>query len=155
MTIKIGQQAPQSTVLDDQGNSISLQEFKGKNLILYFYPKDDTPGCTLESCGFRDVYDTILALGAQVVGISRDSVASHQRFRDKYQLPFPLLADTDEQICKAFQVLKNKKMYGKTHKGIERSTFILDRDGIVQHMWRDVSVAGHIEQVLEALKHMK
>lgn len=155
MTVEIGHKSPAFSALDDQGNSISLQDFKGKTLVLYFYPKDDTPGCTLESCGFRDVHETIQALGAEVVGVSKDSVASHKKFREKYQLPFRLIADTKMELCKAFHVLKKKKLYGKEYEGIERSTFIIDREGVLRQLWRDVSVPGHIEQVLEALHHVK
>ncbi|MGE8356180.1 MAG: peroxiredoxin [Microvirgula sp.] len=123
-----------------------------KPLVLYFYPKDNTPGCSNEAAAFRDLYPAFRAAGAEVVGISRDSLKSHENFRAKFELPFALLSDSDETVCTLFDVIKMKNMYGKQVRGIERSTFLIGRDGAIAAEWRKVKVPGHAEQVLEAVK---
>jgi thioredoxin-dependent peroxiredoxin len=134
--------------------SISLADYQGKYLILYFYPKDSTPGCTLEGQDFRDNYAKFKALNAEILGVSRDSLKSHDNFKCKQEFPFELISDTDETLCKAFDVIKMKNMYGKQVLGIERSTFLIDPEGNVAKEWRKVSVKGHCEQVLAALKEI-
>ena len=123
-----------------------------KLLVLYFYPKDNTPGCSNEAAAFRDLYPAFRAAGAEVVGISRDSLKSHENFRARFELPFALLSDSDETVCTLFDVIKMKNMYGKQVRGIERSTFLIGRDGAIAAEWRKVKVPGHAEQVLEAVK---
>ncbi|GAB2876070.1 peroxiredoxin [Microvirgula aerodenitrificans] len=123
-----------------------------KPLVLYFYPKDNTPGCSNEAAAFRDLYPAFRAAGAEVVGISRDSLKSHENFRARFELPFALLSDSDETVCTLFDVIKMKNMYGKQVRGIERSTFLIGRDGAIAAEWRKVKVPGHAEQVLEAVK---
>lgn len=123
-----------------------------KPLVLYFYPKDNTPGCSNEAAAFRDLYPAFRAAGAEVVGISRDSLKSHENFRTRFELPFALLSDSDETVCALFDVIKMKNMYGKQVRGIERSTFLIGRDGAIAAEWRKVKVPGHAEQVLEAVK---
>lgn len=132
--------------------SVSLADFKGKYLILYFYPKDSTPGCTQEGQDFRDNYAKFQALNADIVGVSRDTVKSHINFKCKQEFPFELISDADETLCNAFDVIKMKNMYGKQVRGIERSTFLIDPEGKVVKEWRKVSVKGHCEQVLQALQ---
>jgi peroxiredoxin Q/BCP len=154
MAVTIGEAVPCVSMLTDENINLSLADFKGKKLILYFYPKDDTPGCTLESCGFRDFYDLIKSLGADVVGVSKDSVASHIKFKAKHRLPFPLISDGEGALCALFDVWKEKSMYGKTYMGIDRSTFVLDAEGILRHEWRGVKVPGHLDEVMKTLKTM-
>ncbi|MCK9515086.1 MAG: peroxiredoxin [Ottowia sp.] len=127
----------------------------GKVLILYFYPKDDTPGCTREAMEFRDNYDEIVKTGAIVFGVSRDNMESHNRFKEKLDLPFELIADTEEKMCHMFGVVKNKIMYGKKVKGIERSTFLIDADGILVQEWRKIKVKDHVSEVIQAVKVLK
>jgi len=146
MTIELNTPAPYFSEVSDSSSTIRLDDFKGKKLILYFYPKDDTPGCTLEACGFRDLSDTLKALGTEIVGVSRDSVRSHQNFKAKHQLTFPLLADETGVISKAYEVILDSK--------IERSTFLIDQEGIIRHIWRGVKVPGHVDEVIEAVKKM-
>ena len=131
---------------------LKLADLKGKWIILYFYPKDSTSGCTTESCEFRDALPDFSAADAAIVGVSRDSVKSHANFTTKQDLNFPLISDSDELLCKAFDVLQIKKNYGKEYLGIERSTFIINPDGVITHAWRKVKVAGHVEDVLNTLK---
>jgi thioredoxin-dependent peroxiredoxin len=131
--------------------AISLADYKGKYLVLYFYPKDSTPGCTQEGQDFRDNYAKFKALNADIIGVSRDSLKSHENFKCKQEFPFELISDTDESLCKAFDVIKMKNMYGKQVLGIERSTFLIDPEGKVAKEWRKLSVKGHCEQVLAAL----
>jgi len=134
------------------GGSFSLAAQRGKHVVLYFYPKDNTPGCTTESLAFRDLSPKFEAAGAVIVGISRDSVKSHDNFKAKLELPFVLVSDADEQICTAYDVIKMKKMYGKTVRGIERSTFLIDSKGVLRQVWRGVKVPGHVDEVLEAVQ---
>ena len=134
------------------GEDFSTASFQGRWTVLYFYPKDATPGCTSEAQDFRDHYDAFRALGAEIVGVSRDSLASHEKFRVKQQFPFELVSDPEEILCRAFDVIKEKHNYGKTYMGIERSTFLLNPQGEVVRAWRKVKVAGHAEEVLQALR---
>ena len=136
------------------GGDWSLKDAAGKKLVIYFYPKDLTSGCTRESQDFRDLYGAFRKAGAQVVGISRDSVASHDKFAHRESLPFPLLADTDEKVCKLFDVIKQKSLYGRKYLGVERSTFLLDGTGRLRQEWRKVKVPGHAEEVLEATQRL-
>lgn len=152
MTLDVGDAVPDFTLPRDGGGTISLGDLKGKVSVIYFYPKDDTPGCTKESCGFRDAWQDAREAGIQVVGVSKDPVESHDAFKAKYELPFPLIADEQGELCEAFGVWKEKNMYGKKTMGIERSTFLLDADGVIRKAWRKVKVDGHIEQVLAAAK---
>ncbi len=134
--------------------TISLTDFKGSNLVLYFYPKDSTPGCTREGQDFRDSHAKFRRAKTYILGVSRDSINSHGRFKDKQQFPFDLLADTDETLCKQFDVIKEKNMYGKKVLGIERSTFLIDGKGKLRQEWRKVKVDGHVEEVLQAAKRL-
>ena len=139
--------------LPSTGNKVfRLSEIPGKNLVIYFYPKDDTPGCTTEGQQFRDAYTEFTRLDCNIVGISRDSITSHENFKMKMDFPFELLSDADETVCKLFNVIKMKNMYGKQVRGIERSTFVLDAKGALQREWRGVKVPGHVQEVLEFVK---
>jgi peroxiredoxin Q/BCP len=149
--IQEGQKAPDFTLKDEQGNDVSLSHFRGKKVVVYFYPKDDTPGCTKEACGFRDVYDRILEKGAVVVGISADSTTSHQKFKEKYDLPFYLLADPEKHAIQAFGAWGEKKRYGKAYEGIVRSTFVIDEEGTVAKAYPKVKPEQHAQEVLEVL----
>jgi peroxiredoxin Q/BCP len=149
--LKTGQKAPDFTVLNDSGEKVKLSDFKGKKIVLYFYPKDDTPGCTKEACAFRDGIDKIKKRGAVVLGVSADSVASHKKFKDKFDLNFPLLADTDKNMVESYGVWKEKSMYGKKYMGIERTTFVIDENGRISHIFPKVKVDEHYDEVLEAL----
>lgn len=132
--------------------TFNLAEFKGKNIVLYFYPKDNTPGCTAESGEFRDQYDHFQQANTEIFGLSRDSVRSHEGFKAKLGMPFELISDPDETVCNLFNVMKMKNMYGKQVRGIERSTFVIDATGQVVKEWRGVKVSGHVEEVLEFVK---
>jgi len=149
---EVGKPAPQFELPANGDRSIALSELKGKNVVLYFYPKDNTPGCTKEGQGFRDRYGDFQAANAEVLGVSRDSVKSHDNFAQKYEFPFPLLSDKDETVCKAFDVIKEKNMYGRKVMGVERSTFVIDKDGNLAQEWRKVKVAGHVDEVLDFVK---
>src|SRR5690606_5710797 len=151
MTPHIGKPAPLFTAESTIG-PISLEQCQGRAVVLYFYPKDNTPGCTTESQDFRDLHADFLEAGAVVVGISRDSLKSHENFRAKYELPFPLIADTDEAVCNLYGVIKQKNMYGKQVRGIERSTFLIDAYGRLVQEWRGVKVPGHASEVLQAAR---
>lgn len=133
------------------GGPFTLSAHRGKKVVVYFYPKDNTPGCTTESMNFRDMYPQFEAAGAEIIGISRDSVKSHDNFKSKLELPFTLVSDADEAVCALFGVIKMKKMYGKEVRGIERSTFLIDGDGVLRREWRGVKVAGHIDEVLASV----
>lgn len=149
--IEEGQTAPDFTLPADNGGKVKLSELRGKPVVLYFYPKDDTPGCTKEACAFRDRSQDLKAQGAVVLGVSPDDVASHGEFRDKYSLNFPLLADMDHQVAERYGAWREKNMYGKKSMGIQRSTFLIGPDGTVRKVWKKVSVDGHDEEVLAAL----
>lgn len=140
--------------LPSTSGQFKLSEFLGKTLIVYFYPKDATPGCTTQGMQFRDCYPEFQALNAVIVGISRDSLKSHEKFKAKFEFPFDLLADTDELACSLFNVIKMKKMYGKEVRGIERSTFVIDSSGKLVHEWRGVKVEGHAAEVLDFIKSL-
>jgi len=137
------------------GNTAKLSDYRGQNLVLYFYPKDNTPGCTTEGQDFRDNYTKFRRRNTVVLGVSRDSVASHDKFKEKQKFPFDLVSDPDEKLCKQFDVIKEKNMYGKKVMGIERSTFILDDKGVLRAEFRKVKVAGHVDAVLEEIKKLK
>ena len=149
-TLKPGAKVPEFSLPMTGGATWSLKEAAGHPLVIYFYPRDMTSGCTRESQDFRDLAAAFRKAGVDIVGISRDSVASHERFAAEEALPFPLLADTEEQVCRLFDVIKEKSLYGKKYLGVERSTFLLDGAGRLQREWRKVKVAGHAEEVLEA-----
>ena len=149
--LKAGQKAPDFTLLDDAGQKVKLSDLKGNKVVLYFYPKDDTPGCTKEACAFRDGIDEIKDRGAVVLGVSPDSVESHKKFKTKHELNFTLLADTDKKVAEAYGVWKQKSMYGKTYMGVERTTFIIDTQGKISHIFPKVKVEKHYQEVLEAL----
>ena len=134
------------------GGEFRLSALKGKKVVLYFYPKDNTPGCTTESLAFRDSYPKFKKAGAEIVGISRDSIKSHENFQRKLELPFVLVSDADEALCQLFDVIKMKKMYGKDVRGIERSTFLLDAAGVLRREWRGVKVPNHVDEVLAAVQ---
>lgn len=147
--LKIGQKAPAFKLASSDDKIISLKDFAGQKVVLYFYPKDMTPGCTTEACSFRDNYSEIQKRGAVILGISADSIQSHQKFSDKYELPFLLLSDENKEVSKAYGVWKQKSFLGKKYLGIERSTFIIDEEGKIKTILRKVKVAGHTEEVLQ------
>ena len=147
----VGDTIPAVTLLDDRGEKVKTTDLLGGHLILYFYPKDDTPGCTSEASQFRDIYKQFQKKNARVVGVSRDSVESHQKFKKKYSIPFALLADTESKLCDAFGVIVEKTMYGKKRLGIQRSTFSIDEKGKIVNVWPRVSVDEHAEEVLSSL----
>ncbi|HET9272872.1 MAG TPA: thioredoxin-dependent thiol peroxidase [Methyloceanibacter sp.] len=155
MNVEVGDKAPDFTLPADGGDEVSLKALKGKPVVLYFYPKDDTSGCTAEACALRDTLPDFSKVKAQVIGISRDSVASHDKFKQKYKLPFPLASDADGKVCEAYGVWVEKSMYGRKYMGIERATFLIDAKGVVRGVWRKVKVPGHAEEVLEAARAMK
>lgn len=146
--LNVGDKAPNFELSDDQGKTISLKDLQGKKIVLYFYPKDDTPGCTSEACDFRDNLTQFHKKNAVVLGVSKDNVKSHQKFKNKYDLTFPLLADEGGKICESYGVLVEKSMFGKKYMGINRVTFLIDEQGIIEKIWPKVKVAGHAEQVL-------
>ncbi|MBN2532842.1 MAG: thioredoxin-dependent thiol peroxidase [Spirochaetales bacterium] len=149
--IKEGDNAPAFSLEDNDGKKVSLSDFAGKKIVLYFYPKDDTPGCTKEACSFRDEYDEILKKGAVVIGISADPVKSHSKFKSKYSLPFYLLSDPDKKVMQAYGAWGEKKMYGKTYMGTIRSTFIIGVNGKIQKVFPEVTPKEHGKEVLEYL----
>ncbi|NLO82305.1 MAG: thioredoxin-dependent thiol peroxidase [Clostridiales bacterium] len=152
--LSVGNKAPDFTLMDETGREISLSDFKGKKVVIYFYPKDDTPGCTKEACSFRDVYDDILAAGAVVIGISKDDTSSHQKFKNKYNLPFYLLSDPDHKVIEKYGAWQEKKMYGKTSMGTARITYIVDEEGVIKEIYHKVKPENHGEEILEALKNI-
>ena len=149
--VKEGNKAPDFTTKDQNGNEVKLSDYKGKRVVLYFYPKDDTPGCTKEACSFRDADDVYTEKGIKVFGISTDDEKSHQKFISKYSLPFDLLADTDKTIVEKYGVWGEKSMYGRKYMGIDRATFLIDEKGIIRNIWRSVKVTGHVEDVMETI----
>jgi peroxiredoxin Q/BCP len=150
--IEEGQKAPAFTLAADDGSKVKLSDFAGKPVVLYFYPKDDTPGCTREACAFRDASAPLKKAGAVVLGVSADDTASHVKFRDKFKLNFPLLSDTDHKVAEKYGAWREKNMYGKVSMGIQRSTFLIDSTGKVAKVWKRVQVDGHDQKVLEALR---
>ena len=154
MALVLNKTVPDFEAAATRDIKFSPKNYLGKKLILYFYPKDMTPGCTTEAMQFRDLFAEFEAAGAVIFGVSRDNLASHDKFRDNLELPFDLIADTEEKLCHMFGVVKNKIMYGKKVKGIERSTFLVDADGVLRQEWRGVKVAGHVEEVLENVRKL-
>jgi peroxiredoxin Q/BCP len=150
--VEESKKAPAFTLESDDGTKVKLADLRGAPVVLYFYPKDDTPGCTREACAFRDRAKELAKLGAKVFGVSPDSVSSHQKFKTKYKLNFPLLADPEHAVAEKYGAWREKNMYGKKVMGIQRSTFLIDADGKVVRVWKKVSVDGHDEEVLEALR---
>lgn len=146
-----GDQAPDFTATDENGKTISLADFKGKKLILFFYPKDNTPGCTAEACNLRDNYQMLKEKGFELLGVSPDGAASHQKFKEKFNLPFPLLADTDKAVLKAYGAWGPKSMYGKLFDGVNRSTFVIDENGRIAQVFTKVKTGDHTKQILEAM----
>ena len=146
-----GMTAPDFILDSDEGNSVSLSSFTGKTVVLYFYPKDDTPGCTTEACGFRDAWDRFLEKGAVVIGVSPDKTQAHTKFRKKYNLPFLLLADPEAKVLKAYGAWGQKSMYGKTYDGVLRSTFVIGKDGVISKVFPKVKPEGHAEEILGLL----
>jgi peroxiredoxin Q/BCP len=152
MSVDIGKKAPDFSGPTDGGGKIKLSDLKGKNVVLYFYPKDDTSGCTKQACAFTEAMPNFYKIKAAVIGVSRDSVESHDKFKKKYKLNFPLVSDVDGKICEKYGTWIEKSMYGRKYMGIERATFLIDAKGAVAHMWRKVRVAGHVEDVLKVVK---
>lgn len=152
MSIATGQRIPAFRAPATNGKDIDSTALRGWNYVIYFYPKDDTPGCTLEGQDFRDKYEQFKASKTLVIGVSRDSLASHEKFKCKYSLPFPLISDGDEKICQQFGVIRMKNMYGKQVMGVERSTFLVDAEGVLRREWRGVKVDGHVDEVLAAAR---
>ena len=149
--LKKGEAAPDFTALTNGDEEISLSQFRGQTVVLYFYPKDNTPGCNKEACGFRDVHTEIVAKNALVLGVSADSVTKHEKFIEKFELPFKLIADENKVICNAYGVWGEKKFMGRTYLGINRQTFLIDGDGVIRKIWLKVKVAEHAKEVLDAL----
>ena len=154
MSIKVGDKIPNLVVATTQNESLNLTELIGKKLVIYFYPKDNTPGCTTQGQNFRDAYAEFQKAGAEILGVSRESIKSHQNFINKHEFPFDLISDPDELLCKAFDVIKEKNMYGRKYMVIERSTFIFDQNGILQHEIRKVKVKQHVDQILALIKDL-
>ena len=152
--VRIGKKVPNFLLPATGDQSISLQDFSGTYLVLYFYPKDSTPGCTTESEDFRDHYKLFLKAGANVLGVSRDSVKSHEKFKSRLNLPFELLSDPGEELCRQFDVIREKTLYGRKFMGVERSTFLLDGEGVLRQEWRKVKVKGHADEVLQAVQSL-
>jgi peroxiredoxin Q/BCP len=152
MSVEEGRKAPDFTAPTDGGGKLKLSDLKGKTVILYFYPKDDTSGCTKEACGFRDSLPDFSRAKAAVVGVSKDSVERHDKFKAKYELPFTLVSDTDGKICEKYGTWIEKSLYGRKYMGIDRATFLIDKTGTVRKVWRKVKVPGHVEEVLAAAK---
>ena len=150
--LKEGDKAPAFTLTNDEGKKVSLKDFKGKSVVLYFYPKDMTPGCTQEACDFRDDYSVFKRAGAVVLGVSKDSVETHEKFKTKSELPFPLLADVDGKVCEAYGVWQEKSLYGRKFMGIVRATFLIAPNGKIAKIYPKVKVKGHVQTILEDLK---
>lgn len=152
MTVLLDQPLPAFTAEATSGVEVTPASLKGKQVVLYFYPKDNTPGCTTQGQGFRDQFEAFQAVDTVIFGISRDSLKTHENFKAKQGFPFELISDKDERLCQLFDVIKQKKLYGKEYMGVDRSTFLIDREGIVRQEWRGVKVPGHVDTVLEAAK---
>ncbi|MGE4408601.1 peroxiredoxin [Pseudomonas sp.] len=150
MAVELDQPVPSFQAQATSGQQVSPESLAGKQVVLYFYPKDNTPGCTTEGQGFRDQHQAFLAANTRVFGVSRDSLKTHENFRAKQGFPFELISDKDEQLCQLFDVIKLKKLYGKEYLGVDRSTFLIDRNGVLRQQWRGVKVPGHVEAVLQA-----
>jgi thioredoxin-dependent peroxiredoxin len=152
MAVEVGQVAPDFELLSSNGEKVKLSDFRGKNVVLYFYPKDMTPGCTTEACDFRDHHQSFTDVNAVILGVSPDPLEKHQKFIEKYDLPFLLLVDEDHKVAETYGVWKLKKNFGKEYMGIERSTFIIDKEGKIVKEWRKVKVKGHVEEALQFIK---
>lgn len=150
MTLNVGDKAPTFTLPTDGGGEIALKDLKGETVVLYFYPKDDTSGCTAEACAFRDALPDFSKVNAKVIGISKDPVKKHDKFKDKYDLTFPLASDEDGKVCEAYGTWVEKSMYGRKYMGIDRATFLIDGKGVIRAIWRKVKVPGHVDEVLKA-----
>jgi peroxiredoxin Q/BCP len=150
--LQIGDKAPSFSLPGAGGETVSLKDFRGEKTVVYFYPKDDTSGCTKEACDFRDNMKALKKLGVNIVGISKDNVKSHDKFREKYDLAFPLGADEDTKICAQYGVWVQKSMYGRKYMGIERATFLIDEKGVIRAVWRKVKVPGHVEDIIKTVK---
>ena len=153
--VKIGEKVPEFSLPSTGNKTVELSELKGKNIVIYFYPKDATPGCTIEGQNFRDNIRKFSLLNTVVLGVSRDKISSHEKFKKNQKFPFDLLSDEDEKLCKIFNVMKEKNMYGRKFFGIERSTFLIDKKGILRNEWRKVKVKDHVKDVLQTLKKLK
>ena len=151
MAPKVGAPAPEFTLPDGEGGAVALKDFRGKKVVLYFYPKDDTPGCTKEACDFRDNLARLKKRGAAVIGVSVDALPAHKKFAAKYDLPFPLASDEQKTVVKAYGVWKEKNMYGRKYMGVERTTFVIDEEGTISHIFPKVKVSGHADEVLAVL----
>lgn len=151
MALQIGDAAPDFTLPTDAGEPLTLSQLRGKKVVIYFYPKDNTPGCTREACDFRDAYAELREKGVVVLGVSKDSAKAHTNFKAKHQLPFTLLVDANADVCEAYGVINKKSLFGKTFLGIQRSTFLIDENGHLQKIWRKVSVTNHVKEILNEL----
>ena len=154
MTLNVGDKAPDFNLPTDGGGTLALKDLKGKKVVLYFYPKDDTPGCTTEAQAFRDAIKTFEKAGAVIVGASKDSVARHDKFKTKYDLPFQLVSDEEGTLCESYGVWVEKNMYGRKYMGIQRATFLIDEKGVIRHIWPKVKVKEHADDVLERFKDL-
>lgn len=154
MTLEPGQAAPDFTLPTDGGGTLSLKDLQGRKVVLYFYPKDNTSGCTAQACAFRDALPNFTSADAVIVGVSKDSVRRHDNFKQKYELPFTLASDVEGEVCAAYGTWVEKSMYGRKYMGIERSTFLIDEEGIIRRVWRKVKVPGHVEEVLQAIEEL-
>jgi peroxiredoxin Q/BCP len=152
--IVVGQSVPDFTASATSETTVSLSSLQGKNLVIYFYPKDNTPGCTTEGQNFRDFYNEFQDANTEIMGVSRDSMRTHENYKAKHSFPFELISDPDEALCKHFDVIKLKKLYGKEYMGIERSTFLIDTKGVLHQEWRKVKVKGHVDEVLATVKSL-
>ncbi len=151
-TPRVGEKVADFSLPATGDKTLSLKDFKNRHLVLYFYPRDNTPGCTREGQDFRDAYKPFKSAGAEILGVSRDSLKAHENFKAKQKFPFELLSDADEELCRQFDVIKEKNMYGRKVMGIERSTFLIDKKGVLRQEWRKVRVPGHVDEVLEAVR---
>lgn len=154
MTLQIGDKAPEFNLVSDENKSVTLKELLGKKIVLYFYPKDNTPGCTKEACDFRDHINHLNQKETAVIGISKDNPTRHQKFKKQYSLPFTLLADETGNVCEAYGIINKKSLFGRSFLGIQRSTFLIDQDGVIRAIWRKVKVNGHTQQVLDELNNI-
>lgn len=149
---RVGEKVSNFTLPATGDQDLSLADFNNRHLVLYFYPRDNTPGCTREGQDFRDAYAAFQSAGAEILGVSRDSLKAHENFKAKQRFPFELLSDAEEKLCRQFDVIKEKNMYGRKVMGIERSTFLIDKNGVLRQVWRKVRVPGHVDEVLEAVR---
>ena len=154
MSVSEGDKAPAFAMTTDGGGTVSLKDLKGQPVVLYFYPKDSTPGCTKEACAFRDLMPDFSGIDAAIIGVSKDSVKRHDNFKAKYELPFTLASDEDGSVCEAYDTWVQKKLYGREYMGIERATFLIDGTGVIRKVWHKVKVAGHAEDVLESAQSL-